>query len=402
MEPFTRDDLRALLAHRQPPCVSLFVRTTHGSGPEGQLRWKNQLRGAEERLHARGLRTPEAQDLLRPARDLLDDVSFWTGASEGVALFLAPGLARCWRLPVAFEDQAFVSDRFHLKPVLSYLAGVGRFFVLALHQDRVRLLECTPRTAREVDLRQPAASLGRALRHEAGGWRVGSVAAPRANLGNGQTGPLLADPVVPTDGSPNDRQKYFQAVDHALQQVLQLDQAALVLAGDANRVEEYRKASPYPRLLEGKVEGHLDRRSAEELRDRAHELVQARRKEAQERTAALYRQLAGTGRTVNDPAEVVPSAYEGRLQFLFVPCTRELWGTFDPAARKVEVHAEARPGDDDLLNLAAVHTLAHGGTVYALEPARLPDSAPLSAIYWLPGGERSGKRTIATGSERGV
>jgi hypothetical protein len=398
MELFTRDDLRALLDHRPAPCVSLYVRTTHGGGAESQLRWKNQLRAAEERLHARGLRTPDVHGLLRPARELHDDVSFWMAASDGVALCLASGLARCWRLPLAFDDQAVVADRFHLKPVLPLLAGAGRFFVLALHRDRVRLLECSPRTVREVNLAQPAGSLNATLRYDNGAWRAVPVTAPRGSTANGQA-PILADPVLPSEGPRQDIHKYFQAVDHVLQRLLQADQASLVLAGDEDLVSLYRQASSYPRLLDGAVQGHLDRRSAQELHEHARRLVQERRQEAQGRTAALYRQLAGTGRTANDPAEVLPAAHEGRIQYLFVPCTRELWGTFDPAGRKVEVHAEARPGDEDLLNAAAVYTLAHGGTVYALEPGQLPDHGPLAAIYWLPSGERGGRRVIAGGNE---
>lgn len=39
------------------------------------------------------------------------------------------------------------------------------------------------------------------------------------------------------------------------------------------------------------------------------------------------------------------------------------------------------PGDEDLLNAAAIQTLLNGGTVYAVEPEQVPDTAPLAAIF---------------------
>jgi hypothetical protein len=44
-----------------------------------------------------------------------------------------------------------------------------------------------------------------------------------------------------------------------------------------------------------------------------------------------------------------------------------------------------------LLNLAAVHNLLHGRTVYAVDPEQVPDDAPLAAIFCLPLAKR-GKR----------
>jgi hypothetical protein len=45
------------------------------------------------------------------------------------------------------------------------------------------------------------------------------------------------------------------------------------------------------------------------------------------------------------------------------------------------LHEEAELGDQDLLDFAAVHTLLNGGTVYAVEPGRVPDGALLVAIF---------------------
>ena len=36
---------------------------------------------------------------------------------------------------------------------------------------------------------------------------------------------------------------------------------------------------------------------------------------------------------------------------------------------------------EDLLDLAAVQTLLHGGTIYAVEPEQVPGGGPLAALF---------------------
>ena len=56
-------------------------------------------------------------------------------------------------------------------------------------------------------------------------------------------------------------------------------------------------------------------------------------------------------------------------------------GTFDPVTLAVHLHKNPEPGDEDLLDFAALHTLSNGGTVYAVEPEKVPDDAPLAAVF---------------------
>jgi len=66
---------------------------------------------------------------------------------------------------------------------------------------------------------------------------------------------------------------------------------------------------------------------------------------------------------------------------LFVAVGLQQWGAFDPDANEVRWHQEIEPGDEDLLDLAAVHTLGNGGSVYAVEPEKAPDDALLAAVF---------------------
>ena len=69
------------------------------------------------------------------------------------------------------------------------------------------------------------------------------------------------------------------------------------------------------------------------------------------------------------------------METLFVAIDQEQWGVFNPESGILHVHKEARFCDDDLLDIAATQTLLHGGAVYAVERADMPETACVAAIF---------------------
>jgi len=386
MDLFTRDDLRALLTNQQKPCLSVFLPTTRGAKMEDSRRLRSHLQAAGVSLAEEVRRSTDVRDLLRPAEALLDDVPFWRDVSDSLALFLAPQTAHCYRLPLSVSDQVVVGKHFHIKPLVPLLNGQGRFYLLTLSRRGVHLIQGTQHTAQEVDLHHPPAGQT-APRWDGNGWST--VTAP----GNpdGQEA-LIPGPGVLLGGPSKDIVNYFHAVDRGLQRILQHDQAPLALAGDEDLIELYRQANSYRQLVPETVSGHPDRMSPRELQESAWATLRSYFSTAQEKVAGLYRQLAGTGRTADNLADVVAAAYQGQLQYLFAALGRMQWGTFDPATLKVETHEREQIGDEDLINVAAFYTLAHGGNVYAVDPERVPSNSVVAAIYRLPIGSAAASR----------
>ena len=56
------------------------------------------------------------------------------------------------------------------------------------------------------------------------------------------------------------------------------------------------------------------------------------------------------------------------------------WGTFDPSTDEIHLHKKERTGNEDLLEFAAIQTLLNGGTVYVVEPEKMPDTGSLAAV----------------------
>jgi hypothetical protein len=383
MDLFTRDDVKTLLAEHPSPCVSLFMPAHRGGSEEDPIRWRKHLAEVEEHLVKTGWRTAEIKELLAPARRLLEDIAFWKHQSDGLAVFLAPQFLRLFRLPLAFKDQVVVANRFSILPLLPVVSSNGKFFILALSQNAVRLLQGTHHRVSEIDLKGVPQNLAEALlTHEA--MQPFSFHGRRAGEGAGSWGGIFHGHGVGIDDTKEELLHYFQKIDRGLHPLLREEMAPLVLAAVDYLQPIYRQANTYPDLLKGGIEGNPDRLSNQELHDLAWPLVKPFFEEARQRAAAQYRQLAGTGYASSDLETVVAAAHEGRIETLFVALDRQVWGVFEPSTGRLERHEQALFGDVDLLDLAAARTLAHGRTVYAVEPEQVPSGTDVAAIFCLP------------------
>jgi len=382
MDLFTRDDVKTLLAEHASPCVSLFLPTHRGGSEEDPIRWRRHLAEAQEHLVAAGWRTADARELLAPCQRLLEDISFWKNQGDGLAAFLAPQELRLYRLPLAPADLVVVGSRFYLKPLLPLLSGDGRFFILALSQNGVRLLQGTRDQVSALDLGRVPRSLAEALRTHDRDETLTFHSRPAGS--GGPWGAIFHGQGVGIDDRKDDLLRYFQQIDRGLHPLLRQEKAPLLLAAVDYLQPIYREANTYSHLQEPGIEGNPDRLSNRELHDRAWPLVKPLFEQAQQRAVAQYQQLAGTEHASADLEAVVAKAYEGRVETLFVALGREVWGVFEPSAGRVERHEQARFGDVELLDFAAAQTLVRGGTVYAAEPGQIPGGTDLAAIFCLP------------------
>ncbi|MBI2965301.1 MAG: hypothetical protein HYY34_03740 [Chloroflexi bacterium] len=99
---------------------------------------------------------------------------------------------------------------------------------------------------------------------------------------------------------------------------------------------------------------------------------------------ARFEEMATGPRTSRLNEEVIRAASQGRVEELFVATDAELWGTFEPATGAVKLMPAMGPDADDLLDLAAVMTLASGGNVYPLPMSEMPGPGPahpLAAVF---------------------
>ncbi|MCE5283737.1 MAG: hypothetical protein LLG93_16730 [Deltaproteobacteria bacterium] len=373
------EELKTLLGEQQGPCLSLFMPTfrTGTESQQNQIRLKNLLRGAEEKVLAAGLRPQEVKEFLEPALTLTTNVLFWRRQSDGLALFRSRDRFRTFTLPEVFDEALTVGERFHVRPLLPLLQEDRRFYILALSQKELRLLEGTCQNVREIEIESVPKSLAEALQYDESEkqvrFRTGSPGGGGMAMVSGHGG-------VAEDAKDN-LLKYFRMIDRALHELIEDEQAPLVLAGVDYLFPIYREVNTFPRLIEGGIAGNPKGVSAEALHRSALKIVTPLFQRAENDAVALYRQSSGTGLTSADIGEIVPASVHGRVGSLFVAVGRQRWGKFNPETGTAALHRQAEEGSEDLLEIAAIQTFLNGGSVFILSPERMPDASDLIAVF---------------------
>jgi hypothetical protein len=384
VDMLSREELRLLIEQRAGSCASLFlpIQRAEPARQQNRIRLERLLDQAATRLLARDLSPTATQSLLAPARELVEDQAFWEHQSDGLAIFAAPQLFRVYRLPLAFEELLVIDERLHITPLLPLFSDDGQFYVLTLGLQGVQLLQGAHYSLRPIALPSVPTSLQDALKYDEFAkqpqWHPGvpGHGGERGAIFHGQ-------------GARDDRVakeeilRYFQQVDRGVCTVLRDKHAPLLLAGVAYLLPIYRAANHYSHLMEEGLATNPDDLQPEALLARAWELVAPHFAHARTVAVEHYQQLRGAQLALASSylRAIVPAAYAGRIETLFVAIGQRQWGTFDPATGVLALHEAAESHDSELLDLAAGQVIRHGGTVYLAAPEQMPESAPLAAIF---------------------
>ncbi len=382
MAIISRGELRALLTADGEPAVSIYM-PTHRTGDilQDPIRLKNLLRVAEERIVNSGVRPPEAVRLLAPAQNLLPDTYFWQHQSDGLALFIAPGVFHSYRVPQAFPELLVIGRRFHVKPLLPLFSTDGLFYVLALSQKRVVLLQCTRDSMRQITPESVPESLAEALRYDQPEkqTQIHEVGSAIPALG-GKPAATFHGAGVSADYEKTNILRFFQMIDRGLHEVLREENAPLVLAAVEYLHPIYRQANTYQHLIREGIEGSPQDAKLEVLHQEAWRLAEPYIMRDINEALTQYQGASGTGRAVSDVEQVVLASWDKRVSVLFVAADTQQWGMFDQEKRAARLLEKQEPGSEDLLDFSAAHTLINGGAVYTLEPEKVPDRNPAAAL----------------------
>ncbi|MGB3534902.1 MAG: hypothetical protein WBA13_15495 [Microcoleaceae cyanobacterium] len=382
MKILTQEEVKNLVTYQNSPCISIYF-PTHPAGPEVRqdpIRHKNALSEAENQLTEMGLQPEEIKKLLQPAQ-ALDDPDFWQYQGKGLGIFIAPEFFQYYTLPIIVEELVVVGDRFQVKPLMPLLTNNGRFYLLALSQNQVKLFQGSHYSISEISIDNIPTSLAEALKYDD---PETDVLAHTGNRGaaSGQTS-ILQSQNVGFEDQNSQIKRFCQQIDQGLKDILNDDNVPLVLAGVEFVTSIYKEANSYNNLMDEVVEGNRDHTSPDELHQEAWKIVEPYFHQSQEKANTEYQELAGNDpeKVSQDLKEIVKAAHFQRIDTLFIAANQQKWGQFDPDENTVNLHSQPQPEDDDLLNLAALQTFLNGGTVYVTESKEVPDEAVAAAIF---------------------
>ena len=383
MDGLKKGELKTLVEPRTGPCVTLYM-PTHDAGADIQqdpIRFKNLLREAEERLRAKGMKQPEVDAFLAEARHLLDlDRVFWRSPKASFAMFVAPGFFKYYHLPLKLQEHVHVEGRFHTKPLMRLLSSNGRFFVLALSQDQIRLLEGTQYTVRQCELKSTPASISEALQYneleQPPQMRVANISPGNQGTFYGQGGGI-----DPSDLKKDDLREYFRLVDRGLHGILAEDTAPMILAGVNYLLPMYREVNTYQHMLTEGIVGSPELIGNEDLHALAWPIAREYLLTGEREAVAKFQNLTGSPKSSIDLGEILAAAHQGRIETIFVANGRETWGRYDAATDQITLESAQSVDNTDLLDLAATQTFVTGGRVYVVDPDAVPGGEPVAAVF---------------------
>jgi hypothetical protein len=375
------DDVKKLAKCEADLVVSIYI-PTHPGGPDAQenpIRFKNRIAEARQQIAALSTAPSEAPSWLKPAEELSANAAFWRSQSDGLAVLFGQDLFDVYRTALPFEELTVVGPNAHVVPLLAALEEGTDFYVLAVSQDSARLLRGSRSVLSEVEV--PGTPDGVDETVSEGGSRD-QLQYRTIGSGGGREHVALFHGHPSADADAKEHLvEYFRAVDKEVARALDDGNAPLVFAGDVSLFPVYKEANSYPALVESSVRGNPDGVSATDLHALAWPLVQEQLDEGRRKTLAAVEAAVGSRKGSTDIAGIIGAAAGGRVETLLVATGKHVWGRYNAPKQNIQVLPDRVSDCEDLLNVAAVHTLRNGGTVLVVDPDELRFAGAVAAAY---------------------
>ncbi|SHE27531.1 hypothetical protein SAMN02745784_00059 [Tissierella praeacuta DSM 18095] len=384
MDILTRKKFEELINSEEEWCISIYMPTCRMGADikQNPIRYKQCIREAEDKLFNMGLSKSEVEKILQSASNLIDETTFWQNQTEGLVVFITPDKLNYYHLPFEVKDQVVISDKFYTKPLLPLFTTDGKFYILALSKNEVRLFKASRQMVKEIIMEDAPRSVE--------DMKVDDD--PRTKLQIRTANPISSSSLsyntasqgqaVENDFDKNELARYFRAIDESLNKLHKGEEIPLVLAGVEYLIPIYKEISKYPNIVEEFIKGNPEILYGDDLQKMAWEIMEPKFLKIQELAEAKYNQFSGqkNGLYSNSLIKILSQAYNGQIETLFIADGIHQWGRFNPNNSKVVFDEEQNIGNEDLIDRAATLTVSRGGIVYVVEPDKVPDGGTVAAV----------------------
>jgi hypothetical protein len=375
----TLKDLKPLLASAGP-CLSVFIPLS--SAPANQsvkanaLEWKETLRTLEPRIEQYGAQ----------GRELLESIREWDAISpdqepqgRSIAVLRSTDVFRATWIEEPVPSRAEIGPHFYIRPLLPDVTRARTFYILALSQKNVRLLRCTSHTSAEAPFPAHVPTSFDAYMNTAKPDHVSDNRAT-AGPGVGSSKGVMFTTSSEREDKDEHLAHFFRLIDRGVNEVLRGRTEPLVLTAVEREIVLYREHNTYPHLAKEAVQGAPNSLKSGEMHARAIDALLRCHEQKIEEALAQYNHKVGGGAS-NRMKDVVTAAHDGRVVTLLISDSLERTGVFDEATHSVKGKETGSPEDEDLVNDAAIQTILHAGQVLVVPNGKMPNGAPLAAIF---------------------
>jgi hypothetical protein len=354
-------------------CVSIYM-PMFKSGKEqnkgmGPAILKECVREAAHYLSAYQLEKEKIEEYLKPIMELEDNSSLWRNPSEGLVLFLDPdnGL-RYYTLPLAFKRKVYVDNHFYVSPLLPLYHNDGIYYLLVLSQDYVKLYKASKNNFRDTfieDLapKQLEEAVGFDYKEKMLQFRSGHAAHGAGSFhGHGEG----------KDDEKKELTTFFRQIDKAVIEFIKDKEAPLVLAGVDRLHPLYKKINTYPNLFNSHLSGDKEFEDKTALHRDSWELIKGYFSETMRTKLEQFKEVLDTPKSSYELHEIVPAAFDGKIDTLFVEEDNDVYGQYDLETRDLKTALNKAVFNASLVNMVAIKTFMKGGRVYFLDKTEMP------------------------------
>ncbi len=401
MDALRREEILELIDQDAQPTISIYMPIEHQNLVKKAIRL--QFRGLVSQAAAHlknnghydeALYTP----LLTRLNEIVEDSEFWYNMDKGLAVFIAPGFERVFRLPTAFSPLAVVAPNFHTRPLMQYLSKPQKYWIVGLGQNDVSLWEGDASGVRPVDLETLPENLQDALFLDLEGERANtSFRGSGSRFGNSGRAQSTPSPAFQSSGGSGSKEEhkawireYFSQVDDAVIDYLRGKQGPVVLAGVDFLHPLYRSITNLPNLATRGIDGNIQHLNHAEVHERAWPIIENEIAQQFNDVLAMWERAYGLGNAEMDVATIAHLVLEGRVHLLMIDAGRNIWGKIDWNSAAITLLNDDELADDleavDLLDDLAERVIALGGQVRVVDSHDMPSTTGAAAI--LRGSER--------------
>ena len=373
MRTITKKDLERLSQFHSSNSISIYI-PTHRSGKDvieklDPKALKNELKLVKNKLQQNEVNVKDIELFVAPINELLNDSRFWRKQSDGLAIFLGKEVFETYKLPIHFEAFSYVGSSFYLKQLMPMFVGDGTFYLMTLQLEDVKLYKITKESVTELKIEH----LIPQRLEESVGYDYEGKGLQFRNQNVGYRTATYHGHAESDHDHKDEISRYFRDINKGLMTLLNDENSPMLIASQDYLFSIYKGVNTYKHLLENNVSYDSEEKDKFMLHEKAWKVMNPIFDKERKVKIEDFEKYDSTNRTSSDIKEVLPAAFHGKIDTLFIENGKDIYGIYDEVKHKVEVRENPEATNVSLLNMAAIKTFLQGGKVYLMDRDDMPN-----------------------------
>ena len=358
MRKFQKEDLTNLLSYESELCISIFVPTQEvgNEAQQGRIRLKNMMDTISQELKNKNYKSETIQNLLKPAKDFIDNIPFWNHQSQSLAIFISLDDFFYYHLPIEVDEFKMINHRFYVKPLIRMVNFFNQAYIIGVSQKEVKVLKWTIYDIENVTPKDFPQNIWDELLYDTPERHLQPNGGSKGLHGHGGI----------EEHERADLFQFFRKIDHALGELIEDVNVPVIFMGVQFLFPIYKEANTKKHLLDVYIEGNPEEFTLDFIHKKVDELLEPHRAQQFEKAYQKFNTLQNSEKVLTELKEIAIASFYKKVSQLFIPKKKTRWGKVNITDTEVNIHFEHQDADEDIYDFAVYHTLINGGKVFVL------------------------------------